>query len=176
MARRFLSVLALVALAVPALLALRPVPMPGPGAVEAMHKQFFAALDRGDHAAAEGFLVAETNTKDAQANRWPWIRLPVENGVLESFDGLERARQGLRRFAGSATTKTSGPATTRVVRSQADCPGEVSYAVMEIERSVGADDARRTQRFLWTSLVRYVDGGWKIFHAHVSPIEGDAKR
>lgn len=165
MHRTFYALVALAALLTGALTlspqASSATPLPGPGGVIAMHEQLFKVLDKFDYEAAGKFLDGD-------------------EPVLLLHDGGDKPITGWdRKTSGEAITKwAAGTGSgTRIVRQRVDCPsGELSYAVLEIERIQRfTDGTARLRRFLSTSLVRHSAGKWKLFHWHVSPAEDDGQ-
>lgn len=157
--------------------ALRPAPVAplpfGPGAVVELHRELFAALDAGDEAKAVALL--DTTTEGGWAEgadgglARPTLQLLDERGLPVSAQGPDAARTLLAATA--RASKDGGPAwSTKIVKLRADCPsGDISYAVLEFERTRGEKGA--TQRYRSTALVRWTDGRMKLFHWHVSPAD-----
>lgn len=150
----------------------------GPGAVLDMHKQLLAAIDAGDEAKATAVLDETkeggwTDSENGGIAR-PTLMLLDAHGLPVYAHGVEAARALLAQTA--RASKDGGPEwTTRVVRSRADCPsGDVSYAMIEFERSRGVKGG--VYRYRSTVLARWTDGKMKLFHWHVSAAdEGTAK-
>lgn len=145
--------------------------MLGPGAVIDAHKKLFAALDahRADDAIALVDTTGEAGFSDGEDGgiARPSAVLVDDGGAPVLASGAEAVKKAVRDLA-----KEDGlPAwTTRIVRSRADCASaELSYAVLEIERTRGVKAG--TKRYRSTSLVRLVDGTWRLFHWHLSPAD-----
>jgi len=141
--------------------------LPGPGGVIALHERLFEALDDLDLEALDKILDV-----DSPDGRRKTVLLFDDGGEdpITAW-GHGGAREALTRWA--AMTGSG----TRIVRQQVDCPsGEMSYAVLEFERIQRfTDGSARLRRFRSTSLVRHAQGGWKLFHWHVSPAEDDGQ-
>ncbi|MBI5363914.1 MAG: nuclear transport factor 2 family protein [Planctomycetes bacterium] len=157
-----------------AALAMRPEPAApapfGPGAVLGLQKQLFAAIDAGDEAKAAALLddTKEGGWSDGENGgiERPTLMLLDARGLPVFAHGADAARALLAATA--RASKDGGPEwTTRIVRSRADCPsGELSYAVLEFERSRGVKGG--VQRYRSTVLARWTDGRMKLVHWHVS--------
>jgi hypothetical protein len=144
-----------------------PRPAPGPGGILAMHKELFAAIDRGDGEAAGAFVAGDRKVMP----RTPTLFLDVDAGgadaPLKAADA-EEARELLARLAAGAK-RSGGGWTTTITSEQADCyASELSYAVLEFERAHTVDGKTEVRRYRSTSLVRYESDHWRIFHWHVS--------
>jgi SnoaL-like protein len=140
-------------------------PAPGPGAVIEMHKQLFAALDSGDEVAAKAFLTPGLDT--------PFFLLSpaASNAAAEEPQRLENAEAAAGAFAAlaQASRRAGGVFQTRITSAKADCESpQLSYAVLEIERTHTVQDAVEVRRYRSTSLVQYVDHRWRLAHWHVS--------
>lgn len=146
---------------------------PGGGAVLAMQQQFFAAIDAGDPTKAMQFL----DLRDAGG--WSegengGIALPSvmwldPRGAPEQAQGADAVRVLVAKHA--KESDDGGPRwTTKFIRSRSDCySADLSYCVAEFERTRGVKGG--TQRYRATSLVRQVEGQWRLFHLHVSPAD-----
>lgn len=148
----------------PARTPVRALASPGPGGVLELHRRLFAALEAHDREAA--LTVLDVDRK----------ALPVS---VVLFDGgpplTARTRDGAAEALIEWAARTGSG--TRIVRQQVECPStDLSYAVLELERvQTSKDGTRRLRRFHATSLVREVEGRWKLFHWHVSPAEDDGQ-
>jgi ketosteroid isomerase-like protein len=172
------SYLALLAL-VPVTFLFRPAAAPavGPGGVIDMQVRLFRALDTGDAAAAAAFVDTDPNggLADGQDGglQTPSVFLLDAQGAPIVAHGAENVKKLLA--AQAQASKDGGPEwTTRILRSRADCySGDLSYAVLELERSRGVKGG--VHRYRSTALVRHAkDGGWKLMHWHVSSAEAPA--
>lgn len=172
---RFLSIAALTAallggswLAVPRA---APPSALGPGAVIEMHKQLFAALDRGDADAAREFVEGDRKATPRTSTMF----LVDASGAPVKATDADESRDLLARLAGQAKS-AGGTWATTLTSEAADCYSpELSYAVLELERSHTVGGKTEVRRYRSTSLVRYADKGWKIFHWHVSPADEPAR-
>ena len=142
----------------------------GPGAVIEMHKQLFAALDRGDADAAREFVEGDRKATPRTSTMF----LIDGSGAPVKASDADESRDLLARLA-AESKKAGGIWTTTLTSEAADCYSpELSYAVLELERSHAIGDKTEVRRYRSTSLVRYADKGWKIFHWHVSPADAVA--
>ena len=135
-----------------------PAALPGPGAVVGMHIQLFRALDAGDAGRAASFVGPDQKTT---------LALDLVGGEPE----LETGRAGvMQRLAEWARASKGLGYSTSVEVLRADCPsGELSWAVLEIERSRETAAGVEVERYVSTSLVHYRSGGWRLMHWHLSP-------
>jgi hypothetical protein len=173
---------ALTAFTVAALLATRtPAAAPaavGPGVVLDMHRRFFAALDAGDAEKALAFVDTSSEGGFADGEDGGIARPDVmwldEHGLPEHAHGLDAVRGLVARHAKASVD--GGPAwTTKIVKSRSDCySAELSYAILEFERSRGVKGG--TRRYRSTSLVRHAGDQWKLLHFHVSAADAETAR
>jgi len=159
-------------LVLPALftLALRPAPQPaaGPGAVMAMQRDLFAAIDRGDGEAARSFVASDRKGPGGMTT----LFLIDRAGTLVRATDSGSARDALARLAGESKV-AGGSFATKITMESADCPSsDLSYAVIEFERVHTLDGKVDTRRYRGTLLVRHEESGWKVTHWHVSPGSG----
>lgn len=173
MLRSVLTVLGLSALSAGAfyLTSAAPSPTLGPGAILEMHKQLFAAIDKGDAEKAASFVADSGGTAEHPVTAF----LIDENGKPTQAEGKTAVKELVTKLAKSSVD--GGPEwTTTIVKTEADCPsGEMSWAVIEFDRNRGVKGGLK--RYRSTSLVRYVEGaGWKIWHWHVSPADEEPAR
>jgi hypothetical protein len=160
----FVPVLAIAAVLAPAA-SPAPAPLLGPGGVIEMHRQLFAALDRGDSEAVKSFVDDENRDADRQGS----VFLPDVAGAPAEAWGSAGMRDLLGRFV-AEQTKLGGEWKTTITRVSADCPSSaVSYALLEIARSHNADGKTDVEKYQGTGLVHFNDGHWKLFHLHLSP-------
>ena len=160
------TMLAVPVLAILALTANSPAaPAPGPGAVIAMHKAMFRAIDGGDLEGALGFLHADMDMDRDYGQRPCTLFLVGDEGAPVSADGFAASNQLLADWLDSGASGWK----TRITSAHDNClSGELSYAVLEFERTRATKLGTETRRYRSTSLVTY-DEGWKITHWHVSP-------
>ncbi len=155
----------LCALLAPVSLALLPLAVapgassPGPGAVLAMHAALLAALDQGDAARAGAFVAGGDQ---------PTLFLVDQLGRPETRQGHDRVAAAI-----SAWARAEGLGwKSAVTPVRADCPsGELSFAILRIERSRPRGTEQELASYLSTSLVRHEKDGWKLLHWHLSPAE-----
>lgn len=169
MLKRFVTPLSALVLGGAAALAatgLSPAPTLGPGAVVAMHRQLFRAIDAGDVETALAFLSDDLNM-DAEYRRRPCtLFLNDRDGKPIESVGVDASRALLARWVEESK---EGEWKTEIRVGTDDCfSGELSYAVLDFQRQRIDSKERSIERFRSTSLVTY-DGGWKITHWHVSP-------
>jgi hypothetical protein len=142
-----------------------PAVPPGPGAVISMHVQLFRAIDAGDAERAAAFvgpdLEATLLLDRARAGEHERELEPV----------LDRGRTAVaERLAEWARASKDLGYSTSIEAVRADCSsGELSYAVLEIERSRATATGKEVERYLSTSLVHHRSGGWRLMHWHLSP-------
>lgn len=161
---------ALGALFVPAVSA-PPAVSHGPHGVIEMHEKLFAALDRGDADAAAAFVAVD---RKAQPRSVTMYLVDAKGEPLAATHAGE-ARDILAKLAAEAK-HAGGTWSTKLVREQADCDSpELSYAILELERTHAIDGKTEVKRYRSSSLVRHEDGGWKLFHWHVSPADAQAR-
>jgi hypothetical protein len=143
---------------------------PGPGAVLAMHEELFRALDQGNAQAVRAFLVDQpAGAAWSRADDWgaglgflAWAADPK---------GKPLAAEALDEGARTLGAWVVPGASTRVVRAWTDChSAELSFAALELERSVKEGDEVRTERWRSTSLVSYStsEGRWRLWQIHLS--------
>lgn len=150
----------------------------GPGVVLDMHRRFFAALDAGDAEKALAFVDTASEGGFADGADGGIARPDVmwldEHGLPEHAHGLDAVRVLVGRHAKASID--GGPAwTTKIVKSRSDCySAELSYAILEFERSRGVKGG--TQRYRSTSLVRHAGDQWKLIHFHVSAADDETAR
>jgi hypothetical protein len=141
-------------------------PAAGPGAVIAMHQRLFRALDAGDASLARSFATAHENSI-GQADCV--LYLPGEDGKLARHEGADAAGAALAAWA-EASARAGGSFETKITFARDDCRStDPSYAILEFERSHTAGGETTVRHYRSTSLVRYVDGAWKLFHWNVAP-------
>ena len=149
-----------------------PTPTPGGGAVLAMHREFLQALDAGDAQAAQRFLAADTGPESARPCT---LYLVGAGDTPASAVGNAESKALLARILDEQRA-AGGAWETRITRSWSDCPtAEVSWAVLEFERTQEKDGVARTSRYRSTSIVRH-DDGWKLTAWHVSPADATAAK
>jgi len=169
-----LAAISLLAIVLTNLGSARPV-VPGPGAVIHMHEQLFAAADRGDHKGVIGFLHPDMNMDQEYRERPCTLFLPDQKGELVECESYAESRKALYGWA-KAQTEAGGTWKTSVRSLGSDCfSSELSYAVLEVDRSHTVDGKTTTQRFVSTALVTY-DDGWKLTHWHLSPVPLETAR
>lgn len=160
------TVLAIPALALLALSAVSPTPpTPGPGAVIGMHKVMFRAIDAGDVDAALAFLHPDMHMDREYGKRPCTLFLVEDDDTPLSADGFAESKKLLASWIDSGASGWE----TRITGAHDDClSGELSYAVLEFERTRTTKLGSETRKYRSTSLVTY-DDGWKLTHWHVSP-------
>jgi hypothetical protein len=168
MIRSLLWLPALLALALP------PTPTPvarapiGPGAILAMHRDLFAAIDRGDGAAAAAFLGSDRKGPGGSTS----LFLLDRAGAPTRATGATDARELLAKVAAESKS-AGGTFQTRITTEIAECPAsELAFAVLELERVHAHDGREEVRRYRSTSLVRYEESGWKLLHWHLSAAAG----
>jgi hypothetical protein len=159
-------------LTLPALLALvlSPATQPsaGPGAILAMQKALFAAIDRGDAEAAGAFVAPDRKGPGGMTS---FFLVDRSGAALRATDASS-ARQVLAKLAAESKA-AGGTFETRITTEIADCPdSELSFAVLEFERKSTAQGKVETRRYRGTLLCRYEGDSWKVSHWHVSPAAG----
>jgi ketosteroid isomerase-like protein len=161
MGRTFTTLLALSGALV---LALAPAadssaPPPGPGAVISMHIQLMRAIDGADADKAASFVGPKTDTS----------MFFDRDERPEVIRGRAAVAERLSEWARESRI---GNYSTKVTPIASDCfSGDLSYAVLEIERSMKTTSGGSmvVERYVSTSLVQYREGGWKLMHWHLSP-------
>jgi hypothetical protein len=151
-------------------LALAPAPRPaaGPGAIIAMQKALFAAIDRGDAEAAGAFVASDRKGPGGMTS---FFLVDRSGAALRSTDATS-ARQVLAKLAAESKS-ADGTFETRITTEIADCPAsELSFAVLEFERKHTSPGKVETRRYRGTLLARYEGDAWKVSHWHVSPAAG----
>ena len=132
-----------------------------------MHKQLFAALDAGDVEAALAHLSPDLNMGRKYTERPCTVALSEIDGLSAHAIGNAASRKLLTDWVRAAGEKAS---TTRVTRWLSDCfSAELSYAVLEFERTRTVDGERQTRRYVSTSLVTHRGGHWRITNWQVAP-------
>ena len=155
-------------LTVPALLTLALPPAPaapaGPGAILAMQKSLFAAIDRGDAEAAKAFVAHDRKGPGGMTT----LFLIDRGGAPMRATGTDEAREVLAKLA--AESKAAGGSfETKITGESAECPSsDVSYAALEFERVHTVDGKASKRTYRGTLLVRWEDEAWKLTHWHVS--------
>ncbi len=130
---------------------------PGGGAVLAVHAELLEALDRGDAQRAAALVAS---------GELPTLFLVDQLGRSETRQGHDQVAAGIAAWARAA----GGGWTTSVVPVRAECPsGELSFALLRIERRRARGEVVEVERYLSTSLVRHEKDGWKLVHWHLSP-------
>ena len=144
----------------------RPAPaLPGPGAVIEMHSRLFRAIDAGDAERAASFVGP-----DAKAT----LFLDRSGARVDVIAGR---REVVGRLSAWARESKGLGFETRLEPVRADCPsGDLSYAVLEIERRRETESGTEVERYVSTSLVQHRDGGWKLLHWHLSPADGPGEK
>ena len=145
----------------------RIAPVVGPDAIIEMHEKLFAALDRGDGAAAAA-LVGDVDDAVSVlvlgadgSNRW--ANGSNEMRKLVSELALERKARG-------------GTFETRILRNKADCPAErISWGTFELETKHTLGEKTVTTHYAMTSIARWTKDGMRLVHGHLSALN-DAKR
>jgi hypothetical protein len=136
----------------------------GGGSVLEMHRQLFAAIDRGEIEAVKAFV------SDSRGSSGGSVFLVDFSGAPVQAWGTEGVRELLARTV-AHRSKRGGEWKTTITKEVADCHSpELSYAVLEFERARVVDGKSETKRFRSTSLVCNDGGKWKLFHWHVSPM------
>lgn len=159
-------------LALPTLFALSLPPAPkspaGPGAILALQKELFAAIDRGDGDAAATFVASDRKGPGGMTS----LFLVDRSGAAIRATDAHGAREALAKLA--AESKAAGGGfETKITSESADCPAsELSYAVIEFERIHTLEGKVDTRKYRGTLLVRYEGSAWKVSHWHVSPGSG----
>jgi hypothetical protein len=150
------------------LISARPTPpVVGPHAIIEMHEKLFAALDRGDGAAAAA-LVGDVDDAVSVlvlgadgSNRW--ANGSNEMKKLLSELALERKAKG-------------GTFETKILRNKADCPAEqISWGMFELETKHTIGDKTGSTHYAMTSIARWTKDGMRLVHGHLSVLS-DAKR
>ncbi len=148
---------------------LAPSPSPGPESVVHMHERLFAAIDRGDVEGALAFLHPDMHMNRA------WVERPC-TVVLEGIDDRSQHAIGYeasRELVASWVRETGAAANgreTRITRWLSNCfSSELSYAIVEFERTRTVDGEAETRRYVSTSLVTRDGGSWQLTNWHVSP-------
>jgi SnoaL-like domain len=155
-------------LTLPALLTLALPPAPaapaGPGAILAMQKGLFAAIDRGDAAAAQAFVAPDRKGPGGMTS----LFLVDRSGAAIRATDAQAAKELLAKLA--AESKAAGGSfETKITGESAECPSsEVSYAAIEFERVHTVDGKTTKRAYRGTLLVRWEEDAWKIAHWHVS--------
>jgi hypothetical protein len=147
-----------------------PSPLVGPGAVLEMHRQLFAAMDRGDVEAAKAFVDGENKDSEREVS----LFIPDASGIPTEAWGSNASRELLSRLVADRS-KLGGQWTTTITKTSADCPSSsLSFAVLDIERTRAVDGRTEAEKYRSTSLVHFSDGHWKLFHWHLSPAGASA--
>jgi hypothetical protein len=129
-----------------------------------MHRDLFAALDRGDADAAREFVASD---RKGPGGLTTCFLVDRSGRPLRSVDATS-TRELLARLAGDAKAAGTG-FQTKITFESADCPsGDLSYAVLEFERTRIVDEKPETRHYRGTSLVRMEGSKWKLTHWHVS--------
>ena len=149
-------------LTLPALLALAlppaAPPAAGPGAILAMQKALFAAIDRGDADAAGKFVASDRKGPGGMTS----LFLVDRSGAAMSATDASSARAALAKLAAESKA-AGGTFETKIVGESADCPdSELSFAVLEFERTHTAGGKVETRRYRGTLLARYEGSEWKV--------------
>ena len=154
---------------------------PGPGAVLSMHKQLFAALDRGDVERVGGFIAESrrgaswSDASDPGKQAWGAARgflayLPDSEGRGVCAENEDEGVQRLIAWSQDASKKKAGGWKTEIKRAWSDCHSEdISFAMIEFERSRSTPGGTQRERYRSTSLVSYQGGRWVLWHIHISP-------
>ncbi len=139
-----------------------PAPLGGTAILE-LNKHLFAAVDSGDEERVKSFFGSDSS---------PCFLVDVD-GKPTRTDAANSAAS-FARWA--SDTKKEGGFATDVSVVKYDCPsGEVSYAVMDLERKPLAKDGVPI-KLRATTLVRYEGNAWKLFHFHISRADSPSDR
>ncbi len=147
--------------------------LPGPGAVLEMHKQLFAALDRGDLDTVREHL-GESRLGAAWTPEEGWSGAP---GFLAWCSDAERGfasesrESGLRSLLAWAAegNRNEGAWSTRITRAWTDCAsGALSFAALEFARTRTIHGETESVRYRSTSLVSFDGERWVLWLFHVS--------
>src|SRR5262245_48919742 len=138
-----------------------PDPAPGPGAVIAMHRELFAAMDRGDVEKALTFLHADMNMKDPYRQRPCTLYLVADDGTPLRSEGCDESRS-LFTLQLKNDGAARGTWKTTITSAHDDCfSSELTWCTLEFERTHVVDGRSTTRRYRSTTLAAY-DGGWKM--------------
>jgi hypothetical protein len=145
-------------------------PVRGPGAVVSMHRSFFKAVDAGQTDTAMAFLHADMQMDDEYRRRPCQIWLVGTDGEPRAAQNQAQSRELLSQWI-EAERASGASYKTKITPRAADCfSAELSFAVLDIERSCTRDGETTVERWRSTSLVTY-DSDWKLTHMHISPAE-----
>jgi hypothetical protein len=145
--------------------------VPGPGAVLEMHRRLFAALDAGDLERAREHFVEHRQGASWTADGG-WTEPRGFQALLLDGEGraVEAAAPADAVSALAAWSRGAEGARTKVLGAWTDCASaELSYAILELERSEPRADGAEIRRYRLTSLVSHRNGRWVIWHVHLSP-------
>src|SRR5262245_7593124 len=159
-------------LTLPALLALASQPAPkapvGPGAILAMQRSLFAAIDRGDGEAAASFVATDRKGPGGMTS----LFLVDRSGAAIRAVDEPSCRAALAKLAAESKA-AGGTFETKITSESADCPAsELSFAVIEFDRVHTLEGKVERRKYRGTLLVRYDGAAWKVAHWHVSPASG----
>ncbi len=168
-----LSALALLGSSVTLLPPARTAPPPGPGTVIEAVRDWLAAIDRGDAEALAARLApapGDAFTLD-------------DDGALASIEDPQPALfdDAIAAMATAGDGRAREPLRTEVRSIRAACPsGDLSFAVVELERHYGRGADAKRVALRATALLRWTDGGdaepgMRVFHWHAAPL-GDASK
>jgi ketosteroid isomerase-like protein len=133
----------------------------GPGAVVEMHMRLFHAIDAADATKASAFVGPAADAS----------MIFTAEGKTRTLRGRDKVVARVREWARKSEL---GDYETTIEPISADCTsGDLSYAVLDIRRTMTSTKGGPilVARYLSTSLVQYRDGGWKLLHWHLTPIE-----
>ena len=155
-------------LTVPALLTLALPPAPpapaGPGAILAMQKSLFAAIDGGDAEAAQAFVAPDRKGPGGMTTMFMIDR----SGAPVRATGAQEAKEVLAKLAAESKA-AGGTFETKITGESAECPSsDVSYAALEFERVHTVEGKVTKRAYRGTLLVRWEEPSWKVTHWHVS--------
>jgi hypothetical protein len=151
-------------------LVLPPAPKPpaGPGAILAMQRNLFGAIDRGDAEAAANFVAHDRKGPGGMSS----LFLVDRSGTPMRATDEKSSRAALAKLAAESKA-AGGTFETRITGEAAECPAsELSFAAIEFERVHTVDGKVDTRKYRGTLLVRYEESAWKVCHWHVSPGSG----
>ena len=149
---------------------------PGPGAVLHMHERLFAALDRGDVERVRSFLAPSVRgaTWDGEGG-WEAPRgflayLPDADGQGVAAENEREGVEQLMAWSREAASQKGAGWKTEITRAWSDCrSADLSFAMLEFERTRPSQDGLERERYRSTSLVSHKKGGWVAWHIHISP-------
>jgi len=144
----------------------------GPGAVLAMHRELFRALDAGERDAVTRLLGASRAGASFDGDAWgesPGARF----FVLDAHDRPVAATKGAA-VLDALLAWGAAAESTRIVDAWTDCASaEGGFAALEIART---DANGNERRYRMSSLARHENGGWRLFHCNVAPADAPAAK